>query len=98
MALIRWWPTPSIVLVDVRQNLDDIVALGIAAPGRWIVLERHERHTEGAFSVRVGTPHNEHGRTHNRKGQERSHVHKKEQNVDRQKRGHGSYKNSCDDG
>lgn len=42
MALIRWWPTPSIVLVDVRQSLGDIVALGVAAPGRWIVLERHE--------------------------------------------------------
>ena len=42
MALIRWWPTPSIVVVDVRQSLGDIVTLGVAAPGRWIVLERHE--------------------------------------------------------
>src|SRR5262245_34140623 len=42
MALIRWWPTPSIVLVDVRQSLGEIVALGVAAPGRWIVIERHE--------------------------------------------------------
>ena len=42
MALIRWWPTPSIVLVDARQSLGEIVALGVAAPGRWIVIERHE--------------------------------------------------------
>src|SRR6185503_15024036 len=42
MALIRWWPTPSIVVVDVRQSLGDIVTLGVAAPGRWIVLERNE--------------------------------------------------------
>jgi hypothetical protein len=42
MALIRWWPTPSIILIDARQSLGEIVALGVAAPGRWIIIERHE--------------------------------------------------------